>query len=72
MTMTTKKHPKPRQHVATDAELAELARESSRVHDEKMVKLCGRALAGGKAARRECGRVLVGARALAKHYAAKG
>jgi hypothetical protein len=63
--MAAKKH----HHEATDAELSELARESSRAGDQKMVKLCGRALAGSKPARRKCGEVVVAARALGRHYA---
>lgn len=48
----------------TDAEIAALAREAAQAGDDKMVKVCGRALAGTANARAECARVLYAARAM--------
>ena len=50
--------------VVSDAEIAALAREAANAGDEKMVKICGRALAGVASARRECARVIMAARAM--------
>jgi hypothetical protein len=64
-----KKHHAHRAHhahhaAATNEELAELARHASELRDEKLVKLCGRALAGNTVARRECGRHIAAGRAI--------
>jgi hypothetical protein len=48
----------------TNAQVAALAREAAEAGDEKMVKICGRALSGNAAARKECERVIYAARAM--------
>lgn len=53
----------PREKV-TDAEIAGLAREAANAGDDQMVKIAGRALAGSAAARKECARVIMAARAM--------
>ena len=52
-----------KEHV-TDQDITALAREASSAGDAAMVKICGRALAGSAAARKECARVILAARAL--------
>lgn len=59
--MTTKKVNRAK---VTDAEIAALAREAANAGDTQMVKIAGRALAGSAAARKECGRVIMAARAM--------
>ncbi len=56
--------PRKKTHHATDKEIAKLAREAAVAGDSKMVKICGRALAGSAAARKECSRVIMAARAM--------
>lgn len=75
MAAKKKHHAKKHHQGATDAELAELAQHASQLRDEKLVKLCGRALAGNAVARRECGRHIAAGRAihsLAQRRAAGG
>lgn len=61
MPTKTRKAPSAR---AFEAEIATLARGASRLGDHKLVKLCGRALAGSHAARKECRRIIETSRAL--------
>jgi hypothetical protein len=44
--------------------IASLAEEAAKFGDKAMVKTCGKALSGNKAARRECYRVMMAARAM--------
>lgn len=48
----------------TDEEIAVLAREAANAGDDQMVKIAGKALAGNAAARKECARVIMAARAM--------
>lgn len=48
----------------TDEEIAGLAREAASAGDSQMVKIAGRALSGSAAARKECARVIMAARAM--------
>jgi len=49
----------------TDENIAELAGEAARSGDHKTSKVCGRALAGSAAARREVSKIIHAARGLA-------
>jgi hypothetical protein len=49
---------------ATDSQIAALAHEASVGHDTELVKICGRALSGNAAARKECSRVMMAAKAI--------
>jgi hypothetical protein len=63
---TKKKHHRPakKEHHVTHAELAELARAAAEHKNDVVVKLAGRALAGNKAAAKECARLIVAAKSL--------
>jgi len=61
--MTTKKK-KTRKASANEREIATLARGAAKAGNRKLVKLCGRALAGSAAARRECVKYMHAARAM--------
>lgn len=50
--------------VVDDAAIAALAREAANAGDKAMVKICGRALSGSAAAKKECARVILAARAM--------
>lgn len=53
-----------KKHIVTDTEIAALAKEAAAAGDAEMVKICGRALIGQNAARKECGRVMQAAKAM--------
>jgi uncharacterized protein (DUF849 family) len=58
------KKSQPKSPPVTDKEIASLAREAAQAGDLAMVRIAGRALSGSSAARRECSRVILAARAL--------
>lgn len=60
--MATRK--KAKANKVTDEEIAGLAREAASAGDSQMVKVAGRALSGSAAARKECSRVIMAARAM--------
>jgi hypothetical protein len=48
----------------TDSDISKLAQEAAQYGDREMVKICGKALSGNKAARKQCERVILAARAM--------
>jgi ABC-type transport system involved in cytochrome bd biosynthesis fused ATPase/permease subunit len=62
--MAAKKKSSKRAQPVTDSQISSLAKEAANAGDNAMVKICGRALSGNKAARTECARVLMAARAM--------
>ena len=67
----TKRHHAEKKVERADHHLAELAAAAAKAGDLKLVKLCGKALAGNAKARRECERMHATTRSLAKHMPAE-